>query len=76
MEEPGLRKRLTMKQGGMFRRELFCKEMANRGLSGLTFLWFVTHDQNTRIIPALAEMELLQAHYDPYGCLPELNKCV
>ena len=70
-----LRKRMRMKQGGMFRREFFCRLMAGRGLAGLTFLWFVTHNQNSRIIPALAEMELLQAHYDQYDCLPELNKC-
>jgi hypothetical protein len=71
----GLRKRLTMKQGGVFRREFFSKLMSDKGF-GLTFVWFVTHDQNSRIIPALAEAELLQAHYDQYGCLPELNKSV
>jgi hypothetical protein len=71
----GLRKRLTMKQGGVFRRKFFSKLMADNGF-GLKFVWFVTHDQNCRIIPALAEAELLQAHYDQYGCLPELNKCV
>jgi hypothetical protein len=70
-----LRKRMRMKQGGMFRREFFCRLMADRGLAGLAVLWFVTHNQGSRIIPGLAEMELLQAHYDQYGCLPELNKC-
>ena len=71
-----LRKRLTMKQDGIYREEFFCKLMADKGLAGLTFLWFVRHGQTSRVIPALAEMELLQAHYDQYGCLPELNKCV
>jgi len=70
----GLRERLTKKQERKPRHEFFCKLMADKGLAGLTFLWFVTHDQNSRIIPALAEMELLQAHYDTCGCLPELNK--
>jgi hypothetical protein len=76
-KEQGLRKRLTMKQDGMFRSEFFCKLMADKKLAGLTFLWFVAHDdKNSRILPALAEMELFQTHYDQYGCLPELNKCV
>jgi len=75
-KDAGLGKRLTRKQGKTYRRKYFCKLMEDRGLSGLTFFWFVTHDQGSRIIPGLAEMELLQAHYDQYGCLPELNKCV
>jgi len=65
-----------MKQQDVFRREFFRKLMADKSLTGLTFLWFVTHDQNTRVIPALAEMELLQAYYDQHGCLPELNSCI
>jgi hypothetical protein len=70
-----LRKRLTMKQKGKYRSVYFPQLMADNGIAGLTFLWFVTHDSNSRIIPALAEMELVQAHYETYGCLPELNKC-
>ena len=72
----GISVRLTMKQEGIFRREFFLKLMANECPAGLTFIWFVTHDQNTKIIPGLAEMELLQAHYDLRGCLSRLNKCV
>jgi hypothetical protein len=76
-KDQGLGKRLTMKQEGMFRREFFRKLMTDNCPAGLTFLWFVTHDdQNGRTIPALAEMELLQAHYEQHGCLPKLNKCV
>ena len=71
-----LRGRMTMKQGGMSRRKFFCRLMADRGLSGLTVLWFVTHNQDNKILPAMAEIELLQAHYSQYGCLPALNKCV
>jgi hypothetical protein len=74
--EQGLRKRLTMKQDQVYRRKFFCKLMADRGLAGLTFFWFVTHDQTSGVIPAFAEMALLQAHYDQFRCLPELNKCV
>ena len=72
----GIRKRLTMKQDGIYRSKFFPKLMAEKCISSLTFFWFVTHSQNSNIIPALAEMELLQAHYEQFGCLPELNKCV
>lgn len=75
-KEQKLRRRLRNIQGRKLRREFFCELMADKGLAGLTFLWFVTHDQNTRIIPVLAEAELLQAHYNQYDCLPELNKQV
>ena len=71
----GLKKRLTMKQDGIYRSKFFLSLMDDKCLNGLTFLWFETHSQNSKIIPALVEMELLQAHYDQYGCLPELNKC-
>jgi hypothetical protein len=74
-KEQGLAKRLTMKQGGKYRREYFRDLMNEGSITGLTFQWFVTHDQNNKIIPALAEMELLQAYFDQYNCLPKLNQC-
>jgi hypothetical protein len=64
-----------MKQGGECRRNFFRSEIRKQSIGGLTFLWFVTHDQNNKIIPALAETELLQAHFDEFDCLPELNLC-
>jgi hypothetical protein len=75
-KDQGLAKRLTMKQDGIYRREFFCKLMKEKSIVGLTFHWFVTHDQGNSIIPALAEMELLQAFWNQHACLPELNKCV
>jgi hypothetical protein len=75
-KKQGLSERLTMKQDGMYRRDFFRKLMKEGSIAGLTFHWFVTHDQNSKIIPALAEMELLQAHFDQYGCLPKLNRCI
>jgi len=72
-KEQGLKKRMTMKQGGVLRNRFFRDLMTTKGYVGLTFLWFVTHDQNNNIIPAFAELEFLQAHYDQHGCLPELN---
>jgi hypothetical protein len=71
----GIRKRLTMKQEGKIRRKYFCELMAREGLTGLRFLWFVTLDQNSKIIPALAEMQLLQAYYNDTKSLPKLNRC-
>jgi hypothetical protein len=73
-KDQGLRKRLKNRQKRMPRRKFFRKLMDDEGLAGLTFFWFVTHDQNIRIIPALAEAELLQAHYDTYGRLPGVNE--
>lgn len=74
-KEQGLAKRLTMKQDRKYRREYFRDLMSDQSIAGLTFQWFVTHDQDNKIIPALAEMELLQAHLDQYDCLPKLNRC-
>lgn len=74
--EQRLNGRLTMKQDGIYRKEYFRNLMAERNFAGLMFLWFVTHGQNGKVIPALAELELLQAHYNEFHCLPELNKCV
>ena len=74
-KEQGLAKRLTMKQDGRYRREYFRELMSEQSIAGLTFHWFVTHDQSNKVIPALAEMELLQAHFDQYDCLPQLNRC-
>ena len=74
-KEQGLAKRFTMKQDGKYRREYFRELMSNQSIPGLTFLWFVTHDAIIKVIPTLAEMELLQAHFDQYECLPKLNRC-
>ena len=74
-KDQGLAKRLTMKQDGMYRREYFRVLMSEGSAVGLTFQWLITHDQTNKIIPALAEMELLQAHFNQYGCLPRLNWC-
>jgi hypothetical protein len=74
-KKQGLAKRLTMKQQGKYRRDYFQDQMSKQSIAALTFHWFVTHDQTNKVIPALAEMELLQAHFDEYDCLPTLNLC-
>jgi len=73
-KKQGLRKRLRMKQGGISRAKFFRNVMADGRLSRLRFLWFVTLDEKNNIIPAFAEMELLQAHLERHGRLPDLNK--
>jgi len=73
MKRQGLRKRLTAKQGRKSRARYFREKMKKEGC-GLTFLWFVTFDQDSRILPALIEMEVLQAYFDQHGRLPEMNK--
>jgi hypothetical protein len=72
----GISGRLTMKQDGVYREAFFRDLMSNEKLSGLTFFWFVTHGGSVSVVPALAEMELLQAFYDEYRRLPRLNRCV
>ena len=74
-KKQGLARRLTMKQDGMYRSAFFRKLMKEESIDRLTFHWFATHDGNSKVIPGLAEMELLQAHFDQYGCLPKLNRC-
>ena len=70
-----LRKRMTMKQGGISRRHFFGSLMSEEFNAGLTFQWFVTHNETVKTIPALAELELLQAHFEQFDCLPKLNRC-
>lgn len=74
-KKQGLAHRLTMKQGGVNRREFFRNFVAIHCATGLTFHWFVTHDESSNVLPALAEMQLLQAHFEQYGYLPDLNRC-
>ena len=73
-KKQGLRKRLRMKQGGMSRAKFFHDVMADRRFARLRFLWFVTQDQNNNVIPAFAEMKLLQAYYEQHRRLPDLNR--
>jgi hypothetical protein len=75
-KDQGIAERLTRKQDGIYRREYFLRLMKNEATAGLTFEWFVTHDANTKVIPALVELILLQAYFDQYACLPKLNRCV
>jgi hypothetical protein len=53
-KDQGIAQRLTRKQDGIYRRDFFIRLMTEEQLTGLSFRWFVTHDHNTNIIPALA----------------------
>jgi hypothetical protein len=72
----GIKKRLIAKQQKMRRPRFFIEKMDERYHGGLNFHWFVTHNRTAGVIPAFIEMELLRAHYDQFGCLPELNECI
>lgn len=48
-----MRKRLTMKQDGIYRREFFRREMESLRLSSLRFQWFDTFGTDNRVPPFL-----------------------
>ena len=73
-KKQGLRKRLTMKQGGVYRKDFFPKLIQKRQLDGLHFEWFETFGNGSRKPPFLAEAELLAAFFREHGRLPPLNK--
>ena len=71
----GLRGRLTAIQKHKRRVEYFRELMCDTCTGGLEFRWFVTHDGEKGRLPALVEMELLQAHVDEFRRLPDNNEC-
>lgn len=73
-KKQGLRKRLTMKQDRMRRKDFFRNVMLTRDLEALHFEWFVTYDDKQRVPPFLAEAQLLAAFLEDHGQLPDLNK--
>ena len=69
-----LRKRLTNRQRGMDRERFFRQFMDRHAIEVLEFEWFATFGGRARVLPALAEMVLLQAHFDEQGVLPAMNR--
>ena len=69
-----LRGRLTNKQGGRSRQEFFGDMLRERDVQSLHFEWFVTFGEANKILPSLAESQLLQAHFDDHGRLPPYNE--
>lgn len=76
LKAQGLQRRLMMKQDGVYRESFFRALIVSERLPGLTINWFVTWSERQKILPALAEAEILQAYFDQYGHLPKLNKCI
>lgn len=74
LKKQGLSKRLLMRQGGKRRAEFFREVMDQSAPKGLSFAWFITFDGPRRVLPALAEAQLLQAFFEDRGALPLLNK--
>ena len=63
MGNQGIRKRLGMKQDGMYRNDFFRKEMEKRQ-KGISVAWFVTFSiEGQKTLPALAESQAMQAFY-------------
>lgn len=76
-KQQGLKGRLARKQDGEARQIFFQKIIEQHRLDALLFEWFVTYDgKQLLILPALAELVLLQAYFDNCRCLPMLNKAV
>jgi len=69
-----LKKRLTMKQCGEYRRKFFGNILAKGKYSKLLFKWFITFDSCNKLLPANIEGDLMQAYHDDFKCLPEYNK--
>jgi len=70
----GLSGRLCAKQDGKPRPQFFQEVMDQFAIQALYFQWFVTFAEDTKILPAKAEADLIQAYYDTFGRLPLLNK--
>lgn len=69
-----LRKRLTMKQDDMRRKDFFRKIMKENNYDKLKFLWFITYDDIQKILPGFAEGKLFQGYFEDFSCLPKFNK--
>jgi hypothetical protein len=72
-KDQGIAGRLTAKHQSMPRQQYFQQQMAAYAFDALRFRWFVTFQDPVRILPAKAEADLLQAHFDAYSRLPLWN---
>ena len=70
----GLAERLSARQRKIRRNRFFRELIKAQRLPSLSFAWFVTHDGNSGVLPALAEAQLMQKYLNKYGCLPGLNE--
>ena len=68
--------RLSAKQKGMSRQKFYQEQIKKLNLDTLIFYWFVTFADSVRVIPAKAEIDLLQAYFGEYNKLPQWNESV
>ena len=71
--EQKLSGRLKAPRKGTAGQRYFQEQISVLGLSALVFQWFVTFTKDTRVIPAKAEADLLQAYFEEHGQLPQWN---
>lgn len=70
-----LRKRLNNQQEkGIKRQTFFDQKMKEDGIEAFDIYWYVTFDENHFDLPGFVEGQLIQAHFDVFGTLPEWNR--
>lgn len=74
LRDQGLKKRIPNRHDGESRQKFLEEKMGRLGLSAIRILWFVTFNQQTKLIPAKTEADLLQAYFEENGKLPPWNK--
>ena len=66
--------RLKNRQGRVSRQKFFEQQLKTNKIIAIQIFWWVTHDDRNRILPAKAEMDLLQAYYDDFETIPPWNQ--
>ena len=73
-KEQKIRGRLMNVQDNQRRQAFFRHLMKSGGFGALRIRYLVTYGGRLRIVPAVAEAQLLQAYFAEHGTLPPLNK--
>ena len=74
MKPQGLAERLKAKQEDMSRNRFFANYIDKSSPNGLSFAWFVTFEDGSGVLPAVAEARAIEQFFEKYKKLPELNK--
>ena len=72
-KEQGLNRRLQMKQGEFYRKELFPRKIKEEGWDCLEILWIETVNEEHDVLPGAVEGALLQEFYRKNKQLPLWN---
>lgn len=73
-KQPLLKKCFTDKKEGAKKQQYLEKKMKQESIDGLDIYWFVTYDDNDKVLPGLMEANMMQQYVDLFGCLPPWNK--